>query len=201
MLKTTYRGEMGINPINFIDLVKTFQERVNQHNIEKIMTMFTKDATFEIVGLSKFSGKQQVKIIFEYDVGVNTNLEFINCKSEGNTVHCQILERNDRLDAIGISELKYSSCILTFKDSLIQSFAAEIPPEFVEHNSKILKKFIPWLTENHPDDYSRMFMPDGRFIYNRKNGSDVVQLLRKWNEEQKVKNTNLDNCFERGKEK
>ncbi len=187
MLKIAYGGDMGINPINLIDLVESFQERVNQHNIEKIMAMFTEDATFEIVGFSKFAGKQQVKIIFEYDIGVNTNLEFINCKSEGNTVHCQLLERNDRLDAIGIRELKYSSCILTFKDGLIQSFAAEIPPEFVEHNSKILKKFIPWLTENHPDDYARMFMPDGRFIYNRENGRDVVPLLRKWSEEHKTK--------------
>jgi ketosteroid isomerase-like protein len=42
---------------NLIDLVKTFQERVNQHDVEKIMTMFTEDATFEDVGLSKSSGK------------------------------------------------------------------------------------------------------------------------------------------------
>ena len=177
---------MGINPINLIGLVESFQERVNQHDVEKIMSMFTEDATFVIVGLSKFAGKQQVKIIFEYDIGVNTNLQFINCKSEGNTVHCQLLERNDRLEAIGISILKYSSCIFTFKDGLIKSFAAEIPPDFVEYNSKILKKFIPWLTENHPNEYSRMFMPDGRFIYNRENGRDVVLLLRKWREERKT---------------
>jgi len=176
---------MNSNPNNLIDLIITFQRRVNQHDIEKIMSMFTDDATFEIVGLSKFSGKQQVKIIFEYDVGVNTNLHFINFKSEGDAVHCQILERNDRLDAIGISELKYSSCKITFKDQLIQSFAAEVPPDFVEHNNKILKKFIPWLSEKYPNEYSRMFMPNGRFIYNLENGRDVVLLLRKWNTEQK----------------
>lgn len=185
---------MSSNPINLIDLVKTLQERVNQHNVEKIMSMFTEDATFEIIGLSKFAGKHQVKIIFEYDVGVNTNLQFINCKSESNTVHCKILERNDRLDAIGISELDYSSCIFTFKDSLIQSFAAEIPPHFVEHNRKILKKFIPWVTENHPNKYARMFMPEGRFIYNRENGRDVVPLLRKWRMKNGDKNSNYSRC-------
>jgi len=78
---------MGINQVNLIDLAESFQERVNQHDVEKIMSKFTEDATFEIVGLSKFAGKQQVKIIFDYYVGVNTNLQFINCKSEGNTVH------------------------------------------------------------------------------------------------------------------
>ncbi|WP_297691024.1 hypothetical protein [uncultured Eudoraea sp.] len=156
----------------------------NHHDVEKIMTMFTEDATFEIVGLSKFSGKEQVRIIYEYDVGVNTNLQFINFKSDGDTVHCQILERNDRLDAIGISELKYSSCIFTFKNVLIQSIAAEVPADFVEHNIKIFKKFIPWITENHPDEYSRMFTSEGRFIYNCENGRDVVPLLRKWSMEQ-----------------
>jgi limonene-1,2-epoxide hydrolase len=71
---------------NLIDLVKKFQESVNQHDVKKIMILFTEDATFEIVGLSKFSGKQQVKNILEYDVGVNAELKFINCKSEGDTV-------------------------------------------------------------------------------------------------------------------
>lgn len=125
------------------------------------------------------------KNIFEYDVGVNTNVKYINCKSEGDTVQCQILERNDRLEAIGIDELKFSSCIFTFKDGLIQSFKAEIPPESVQYNAEIWKKFIPWLMENYQGEYSRMFMDDGRFIYNRKNGSDVVQMLKKWNEGQK----------------
>jgi ketosteroid isomerase-like protein len=53
---------MGI-PNTLINLVETFQEKVNQHNVKEIMTMFTEDAEFEIVGLSKFSGKQNVKII------------------------------------------------------------------------------------------------------------------------------------------
>jgi limonene-1,2-epoxide hydrolase len=171
---------------NLIDLVKTFQERVNQHDIEKIMTMFTEDFTLEDVGLSKFSGKQQIKNILEYHAGVNTNVQFINCKSEGNTVHCQMLLRNDKLDAMGIGEVKSSSCIFTFKDNLIQSIAVEWPPDFVEYNSKFLKKFIPWLTENYPDDYSRMFMPDGRFIFSLENGRDFSSLIRKWSEEQKA---------------
>ena len=171
---------------DLIDRVKTFQDRVNQHDVEMIMTMFTEDATFEIVGLSKFSRKQNVKKVFEYEVGVNTNLEFINIESEGNTVHCQILERNDRLEAIGIDELKYSSCVFNFKINLIQNFKAEIPPESVQYNTEVWEKFIPWLVEKYPDGYSRMFMDDGQFIYNRENGKDVVQLLRKWREEQNL---------------
>jgi limonene-1,2-epoxide hydrolase len=172
----------NINPLN---LVESFQEKVNSHNVNEIMAMFTEDAKFEIVGLSKFSGKQQVKNIFEYDVGVNTQLQFINYKCEGNIVRCQILERNDRLEAIGIRELKYSSCTFVFKDRLIQSFTAEIPPESVQYNSEVWQKFLPWFSENYPDEYSKMFTSEGRFIYNRENGAGIVPLLRKWREEQK----------------
>ena len=64
---------------NLIDLVKRFLERVNQHDVEKIMTMYTEDVTFEVVGYSKVAGKQQVKIIFEYYSGkqqIKNPLEF-----------------------------------------------------------------------------------------------------------------------------
>jgi len=75
--------------IDLLKLIVSFQEAVNQHNVDKVMMMFTEDAKFEIVGLSMFSGKKQVRNIFEYDVGVNTQLQFINCKSEGNIVRCR----------------------------------------------------------------------------------------------------------------
>jgi len=171
--------------LNLLMLVESFQEAVNQHNVDKEMAMFTEDAKFEIVGLSMFSGKKKIKNIFEYDVGVNTQLQFINCKSEGNIVRCQILERNDRLDAIGISELKYSSCTFVFKDNLIQSFSAEIPPDSVRYNNDVWQKFLPWFSENYPDEYSKMFTSEGQFIYNRENGAGIVPLLRKWRQEQK----------------
>jgi hypothetical protein len=50
-----------------------------------------------------------------------------------------------------------------------------------------LKKFIPWLKEGFPNEYARMFTSQGRFIYNYKNGKNVVPLLRKWNIAQKTK--------------
>jgi len=116
-------------------------------------------------------------------VGVNTQLEFSNFKSEGSIVHCELVERNDRLDAIGISELKYSSCTFVFKGRLIQGLTAESPPEFVRYNSDIWQKFLPWFSENYPEAYSKMFRSEKTFIYNRKNGAGVVPLLRKWHGE------------------
>ena len=36
----------NINPLN---LVESFQKAVNQHHVDKVITMFTEDAEFEIV--------------------------------------------------------------------------------------------------------------------------------------------------------
>ncbi len=43
--------------INLINLVESFQEALNQHDVDKVMTMFTEDVEFEIVGVSKYSGR------------------------------------------------------------------------------------------------------------------------------------------------
>jgi hypothetical protein len=168
------RGVMNVN------LVRSFQEAVNRHNVDEILAMFHEDAEFEIVGQSGLSGRQEIRNIFDYDVGVNTELRFINCKSEGNSVHCQILEQNDRLDAIGIRELEYASCTLVFKEGLIESFTATISDESMRYIMEKWQDFIPWITKNYPDEYSRMFTSEGRFIYNRENGRGVVPLLREW---------------------
>ena len=175
-----------VDQFNLLNLVESFQEAVNQKDVNKILTMFIDGAEFELVGLSKYSGKEQIRNVFEYDIGVNTELEFINCKIHGNSVSGQLLERNDRLDAIGYGELKYSSCTFTFRDNLIQSFTAEIPAEFIQFNNEVYQKFLPWLTQNYPDEHSKMFTPEGRFIYNRENGARAVRLLREWQKEQKV---------------
>jgi hypothetical protein len=55
----------------------------------------------------------------------------------------------------------------------------------VQYNTEVWQKFVPWFSENYPDEYSKMVTSEGRFIYNRENGAGVVPLLRKWREEQK----------------
>jgi limonene-1,2-epoxide hydrolase len=170
---------------NLLDLVDVFQNAVKQKDVDKVLAMFTDDADFELVGISRYLGKEQIRKVFEYDAGVNSQLKFINRKTEENTVYCQLIERNDRLSAIGVTEAKFSSCTIVFRDGLIQNFSATLSPKIAKHNTEIWQKFVPWCKVNHPDEYSRIFSPDGKFIYNRKNGKDVVPLLRKWREQRK----------------
>ena len=124
------------------------------------------------------------KIYFSFQIPCT--LKSINCKAQGNTVSGQFLERNDRLPAIGIGELKYSSCTFIFRDNLIQSFTSEVPAEFIQHNNEVWQKFLPWCKENHPDEHLKMFNPKGRSNYNRENGASLVRLLREWQKKARI---------------
>ena len=85
----------------------------------------------------------------------------------------------------GVNPVELKRMTDYFRDGLIQNFSAKVSPETVQYNTEVWQKFVPWCKENHPDEYSKMFKSEGRFIYNRENGAGVVQLLRKWREEQK----------------
>jgi hypothetical protein len=153
---------------------------VNRHAVDEIMDMFDEGAEFEIVGISHFTGKENIRSVFEYDSAVHTKLVFFDCTSKGDAVTCQIVERNDRLEALGIKELLYRSCILAFKDGLISKFMATIDVDMARAVGERSSAFVDWISKNYPGEHSRMFTREGRFIYSGENGKNVVALMKEW---------------------
>jgi len=165
---------------DLIALVKAFQEAENRHDIEAVMGMFADDAEFEMVGQARVKGKDQIRPIFDYDVGVHTDLQFFDFKCEGNTVTCQVVERNDRMKAAGLEKLLYPSCSLVFRDQLIEKFTASPEAESIRSVAEVMQRFLPWIQKYYPEDCLKLFTPDGRFIRNRQNGERAVLLMKEW---------------------
>jgi len=46
------------NPQNLVD---SFQEAYKRQDVNKVLGMFTENAEFELVGISKYSGKEQIQ--------------------------------------------------------------------------------------------------------------------------------------------
>ena len=92
--------------------VKKLESLINRNAIEEIIDMFADDVDFELVGLNHIVGKEKLRTVFEYDEGVNNELEFFECTSEENTVNCRMTERNDRLRALGLSDDQLKERIL-----------------------------------------------------------------------------------------
>jgi limonene-1,2-epoxide hydrolase len=98
------------NSKSLIDLVQTFLTAANQNDSEKGLAMFNDNAEFELVGVYRVEGKEQIRNVFEYDAGVHTKLEFSDPQVEGDMVKGWLVERNDRLAAIGFNKLDYPFC-------------------------------------------------------------------------------------------
>ena len=174
--------------------VQTLQYAVNHHEIGKILQMFADDAKFYMVGQNSLKGKEQIRRFFEYNAGVNGELEFIDFTCEGTTISCRMVERNERLKMAGVSELRYNSCVFTFRKELIRKFRATRDADTTRTLDKVWPDFRAWVAQNYQSDYSKMFTPEGRFIRNRENGARSVTLLKEWRASQKTDPNGISNC-------
>jgi|PlaIllAssembly_1097288.scaffolds.fasta_scaffold373949_2 ketosteroid isomerase-like protein len=163
-----------------LSLAQSFLAAANQYDVEKVLGMFHDNAEFELVGLYRLEGKNQIRNVFEYDAGVHTKLELLDIQVEEDTVKGKLVERNDRLDAIGFNKLDYPFCSLTFRNGRIQKFSAKADDEAIKKIGEMWKGFLPWITREYPSDRAILFTSEGKFIYNRENGKRVVTLLNEW---------------------
>jgi hypothetical protein len=168
------------DPKGLLNLVEGFFGAANQHAVEKIMALFNDNAEFELVGLYRVEGKEQIRNVFEYDAGVNTKLVISCLQIDGDIVKGCLIEKNDRLEAIGFEKLDYPICTLEFSGGRIQKFSAKADESSIKKIMEALQGFLPWITQNYPTDRKKLFTTEGRFIYNRENGERAVKLLNEW---------------------
>jgi hypothetical protein len=165
---------------DLLSAVKALQDAANRHATDEVMAIFADDAEFELEGLVRLVGKKEIRSIFEYDAGVNSKIELINCNVTADTVNCQLVETNDRLRLAGVDRLVYHSCVLSFKNSLIRSWRAAPDPEAVRAVGQFWNAAGQWIARHFPTDYSRLFTREGRFVRSRENGERAVQLAKEY---------------------
>jgi len=165
---------------DLVSLVQAYQDAENSHDLDAIMTMFTDDAVFELVGMGKLVGPEQIRAIHDYDAGLHTELNFYNCSAEGNTVTCEVTERNDWQRAAQIPEYHYSSSVFTFQDGKIQSIIATMSPESAQTLGQTMQAFNQWAMANRPDEVAKLLDENGQFIYSHESAPIVVGLIEEW---------------------
>lgn len=177
-------ADAGKSP-NVVALTKDYFRKANAHDIPAIMRMFGEDARmrmfaedsqFELVG----QGLEAIRALHEYDKALQTTLTLQNCAADGLTVTCEIVERNNWLDAAGLDEI-INPAVFTFNEAgLIRSISATLSPEDGAAMGGILAEFIPWLNAERAAASAPLFGPEGQFIYSEANGRLVVKLLKEW---------------------
>jgi len=170
---------MLIQP-DLLNIVAALQDAANRHAIGEVMAMFAEDAEFELTGLTRLVGKNEIRSIFEYDAGVDGNIQFTNCTSTTETVNCRLVETNERIRLAGLDSLQYPTCTLSFDNGLLRSWRAVPAPEATRAIMQFWGAVGEWIKEHHPGEYGKMFTGEGRFIRSRENGELAVQLGRQY---------------------
>lgn len=166
---------------DYLQRVMEYQNHKNQKDLEFVLGMFTQDASLNFGPLGSLTGIEQVRAIHEYDVALNTKLQFDDCRVAGHEVSCRTTETNDWLKLADIESIAYEESRFAFTpDGRIKSVSATLSPQSGEVLNTAIVQFDAWARSNRPDEYSSLFSKDGSFSYGYENGKQVLDLLRQW---------------------
>lgn len=164
-----------------VDRVKTFQKVHNSHNVEKELSFFADDVTFEIVAYGTTEGKEQLRRGIERQAIFNSYLTFTDCKESGNTVTCKVMEENDLLKAAGIGPVHYDLSQYAFEDGLIKAMRARLAPESDNVLRAFRASFSKWASEKRPQEWAQLRAG----LVTKENVSTWLRLALEWQAEMK----------------
>ncbi len=168
------------NQGDVLSLMQRLQVLPERYRVNDLLDLFNDDAQFQIMDHSTLIGKETIRQAFEYDAAANIELRFINLLPRGEGLTCQLIARNDRLKAMGIDEVFYTSCTISLKEGRIQKFVATVEAETSRRIKQRVKSFVAWLAREYPDEFSSLCTPEGDLVYNAANGRKSVPLIKEW---------------------
>jgi len=163
-----------------LSLMQRLQALPDRYRISDLLDLFNDDAQYQIMDHSTLIGKETIRQAFEYDAAANTELRFINLLPHRDGLTCQLIARNDRLEAMGIDEVFYTSCTISLREGKIQKFVATVEEETSRRIKQRVQTFVAWLAREHAVEFSRLCTPKGDLIYSAASGRECVPLIKEW---------------------
>ena len=161
--------------------VKTYEQAHNGHDVEKVMSLYTNDISFEIVGAWMKSGKEQVRELAEWDAVTNSHMIISDMEVHADTVIFMLKEGNDWFRLAGIEFMYYEPCRMVFYNGMIKEIKAEVSEESVKAFQEVWPSIFQWLSEERNEELSEL-MPEGEFVYSAENARKWLSLLSEWRE-------------------
>ncbi len=161
--------------------VKTYEQAHNKHDVEKVMSLYTNDITFEIVGTWKRAGNKQVRELAEWDAATNSHMIISDIKVIEDTVTFKLKEGNDWFRLAGIEFMYYEPCKMIFQDGLIKEIKAEGTQESIMAFKEVWPSIYQWMSEERNEELSEL-ISEGEFVYNSENAQKWLSLLKEWQE-------------------
>jgi hypothetical protein len=161
-------------------VVIAYQHAYNSHDLGELLPLFAEDVIFEVPGHFSLKGKDEVRLVAEYDFALHIHMTLDRFSTNRDTVFCELIEMNDWLEAAGIDEAYYKGKFVMGK-GLIRYIRGEATPQTQKAFQDVLDPLLEWASKARPEQLAEM-MPDGKFVYNAENAKRSLALLKEWRE-------------------
>lgn len=149
------------------DLIKTFENAYNQHDVQGLMALLTNDATYDEInwGVSD-STLKDIQKRHEFYFGQNYKIYLSDCKASSGSVTCKMAESDDCVSASGIN-LYRGEALFMLQNNKIRGY------QWTNDNSDdqnqfytfLVEKYLPWMQIHYATDYGQLMGPDSGLSY------------------------------------
>jgi len=159
--------------------VKAYEATYNAHDVEKLMSFYSDDIRFEIVGAWVKKGKTAVRELAEWDKATNMHMTISDIRVSGDSATFKLVETNDWWKLAGIGDVCYKPSVMIFHNGLISELRATMTQESLDAYAKAWPSIISWAKEHRKDELEEL-LPGGVFIYSAEAAKKWIDLLREW---------------------
>jgi hypothetical protein len=162
-----------------VDRVMAFQEAFNKGAVDESAAMFVDDKVGIILGsLGLFYSPTGVRNILDYAAATGLQLEFSDCKPEGEAVNCRLLSRDDAcLKSFGLDPAHGTARIKFLGDKinlLTTTMAQEDATKYDDFS------VFHWGKSERPDLVEKLDKSPGTDVTAKQQGEMLAQLCKDW---------------------
>lgn len=167
------------------DLIQSYFEAHNAHEIENSLGYFNEDAVFELKGVWTKKGLNDIRGLEEFDAAMNSHLELIEARQSGDTVYCRIVENNDWFSSVGITRLVHDPTIFVLDGRKIKHIIAYPDQETGEKIEAAIGQIFQW-SQQTGDSAVYKLLPEGEFIYSTEAATQWKALFERMKESDSI---------------
>lgn len=158
--------------------VESYLAAHNSHDIEKAMSYYDENAVFELKGVWVKQGLTEMRLLEEFDASMNSHLELKSITAKVDSVFCKLIEKNDWLENLGITELVHDPVIMIVNQGKIKRIIAHPSQENMNEINAAIGSVYEWSKINQDSTVHELII-NNQFIYGNKTANKWRDLFKR----------------------
>ncbi len=163
------------------NVVKEFEDALNRHDIQEILTYYDRDVTIVMGGVSQNVDREQMQPLAEWDKVVDSYVRFDIREVSGDTVKCTKTETNEWYRLFGIDSVYFETWDFIIEEGKITKMMTRLTMRSQAQMGMAMGNFMKWLRQDNPELVEEL-IPKGQPQFGAESAQRWMDLLRQWRE-------------------